>query len=236
MSKVKRNNPKIFSQFTSKRRNLPALGAATILSLTGLSWLGLEIIAPQVAQAYVARVDVNLNRQPGEAYQTMLARGLAVARAAVQRSFDRDILITEVKVTISGENKGAIAPIMMVEVSRQEWNRQPDARFWVSYMPNAEALLNFETAIDTEDNPGGSAPTPTPRNGNLPIPQGAPPTEGVPQTGETLNSPPTRIPRRPGEPPVPTPGSNTGASEPVSTPTRTSESDVENEDRSPANN
>ncbi len=181
MSKVKVNNTKAFSQFTSKSRSFPALGAATIVGMTGISWLSLETITPQVAQAYVARVDVNLNRQPGETYQTMLARGLAVARAAVQRSFDKDILITEVKVTISGENKGAIAPIMMVEVTRQEWNKQPDAQFWVSYMPNAEALLNFETAIDTEDTTGGSAPTPAPRNGgNLPVPQGVPPT------GETL--------------------------------------------------
>ena len=232
MSKVKINYTKIFSQFISKVRNVPALGAATIFGLTGISWLSLEIMAPQFAQAYVARVGVNINRQPGETYKTMLVRGLAVARAAVQRSFDRDILITEVQVTISGENKGAIAPILMVEVSRQEWNNQPDAQFWVSYMPNAEALLNFETAIDTEETTGGaSAPSAPPRNGNVPPP---PPTRNVPTTGETLTPPPTRVPRQAGEPPVTTPGSG-NVNTPEPTPTRTSESDAENEDLSPTN-
>ena len=229
MSRVQVNNKKFLSQLFSKLNIFSGIGTATIIGVTGINWLTLETITPQVAQAYVANVNVNLSRQLGETYETLLVRGLAVARAAVQRSFDKDILITEVKVTISGENKGAIAPIMIVEVSRQEWNKIPEAKSWVSYIPNADILLGFENATATEEDPQGSPLNSQPPNlGNPPpIPQGIPPTE------ENLNAPPPNIPRRLGEPPVFIPGSNintpetltTPTSEENSTPTTTSESE-----------
>ncbi len=229
MSRVQANNQKFLSQLFSKLNIFSGIGTATIIGFTGINWLTLEAIRPQIAQAYVANINVNLSRQFGETYETLLVRGLAVARAAVQRSFDQDILITEVKVTISGENKGAIAPIMIVEVSRQEWNKIPEAKSWVSYIPNADILLGFENATGTEEAPQGSPPSTQPPNlGNPPpIPQGIPPTE------ETLNAPPPNIPRRLGEPPVFIPGSSvntpetvtTPASEGNSTPTATSESE-----------
>ncbi|WP_224411028.1 hypothetical protein [Oscillatoria salina] len=125
---------------------------ATVLGLTGVSWIGIEAIAPQVAQAYTARLDVELNRQEGETYQTMLRRAEAVARAAAQRAFDSDILVNDVAVTILGENEGAIAPILRLDVSRQSWRRQPDPQVWATYFPNVESLLDFESVAVNEEN------------------------------------------------------------------------------------
>lgn len=240
MSQVQVNNQKFFSLLFSKLNIFSGIGVATVIGVTGINWLTLEAIRPQIAQAYVANINVNLNRQFGETYDTLLVRGLAVARAAVQRSFDEDILITEVKVTISGENKGAIVPIMIVEVSRQEWNKIPEAESWVSYIPNADILLGFENATDTENAPQGLPPSSPPSNlGNPPpIPQGIPPTE------EALNTPPPNVPRRLGEPPVFIPGSSVNTPEPITTPTSEEDStletteanDTENEAFSPEEN
>src|SRR4028119_1780266 len=90
------------------QKQLASLSLLTVLSLTGISWLLGVAVAPESAQAYTSAVNVSLSRQPGESYQSFVRRAEAVARAAAQRSFDRDILVTEVAVTIKGENDGGI--------------------------------------------------------------------------------------------------------------------------------
>ncbi|MBD1919796.1 hypothetical protein H6F77_01505 [Microcoleus sp. FACHB-831] len=130
-----------------------------VLGLGGVSWVIESAIAPNIATAYTARSNVAINRQPGESYETMLRRAEAIARAAAQRSFDRDILVTDVAVTVLAQNQeGAIAPIMALQVSRQAWRSRPDPQSWAKYFPNAKSLLKFEETIAS---PGGQPATPT---------------------------------------------------------------------------
>ncbi len=141
------------------------ISIVTVLGLASVSWLTIAAIAPQTAQAYTARTEVSLTRQSDESYENLLRRAEAVARATAQRSFDGDILVTEVSVTISGQNGAAIAPILLLEVSRSNWKRRPDSQFWATYFPNTEFLLGFmelETEVDTP--PETSVDTPPERS------------------------------------------------------------------------
>ena len=178
---------------------LAPLSLLTVLSFTGISWLSLSALAPQVADAYTARVNVALNREPRESYRSFLRRAEAVARAAAQRSFDRDILVTDVAVTIVGENNGAIAPILALEVSRQAWRRRPDPQRWATYFPNTQSLLGFGSTTEETD-ATQATPTPNPTatpSGNtpgrvielpggvrlIPNPGGTPQQNGAPNQG-----------------------------------------------------
>lgn len=107
-------------------------------------WLATEAIAPQIVQAYTDRVDLAIDSLPEETYETILRRAEMVARAAAQRSFDQDILVTEVYVIVSAQNQGMIAPILALEVSRQEWKKRPDPQRWATYFKTARSLLLFE--------------------------------------------------------------------------------------------
>jgi len=107
-------------------------------------WLTTEAIAPQIAQAYTARVDLLIDSLPEESYETLLRRAEAAARATTQRSFDQDILVTEVSVIISAQNQGAIAPILSLEVSRPQWRKRPDPQIWTIYFQTARYLLLFD--------------------------------------------------------------------------------------------
>ncbi|MEB3181003.1 MAG: hypothetical protein VKL59_18515, partial [Nostocaceae cyanobacterium] len=120
------------------------LGA--LLGLTGSwgLWIVSEAIAPQIVQAYTARVDLTLDRRPEEAYDTFLRRAEAAARAAAQRSFDKDILITDVSVIISGQNRGAVAPVLSLEVTRPQWRNRPDPQRWATYYKTARRLLRWQ--------------------------------------------------------------------------------------------
>lgn len=112
-------------------------GGITAIALTAV------LSAPHVAQAYTARVTLFVTRDQDESYETFLRRSEAIARAGVQRSFDADVLTSEVVLTIVGENQGLAIPVMEVNVTRSEWEYRPDPQYWARYYNNASTLLDL---------------------------------------------------------------------------------------------
>lgn len=123
----------------SWRRGCLQLALALTLSL-GLAGVPLAV-APPAAEAYTSRLNLFLVRDQNESFDTFLRRSEIIARAGVQRSFDSDLLMTDVIVTIIGESQGLSMPVLAVAVSRSDWQRQPDVLAWVQYYPAARALL-----------------------------------------------------------------------------------------------
>jgi len=121
-----------------------------------------DAIAPKIAQAYTSRVNVILERQPNESYDTLVRRAEAVARAAAQRSFDNDILATEAEIIITGQHIGLSAPILTLTVSRENWRSRPDARRWSTYYPNSKQLLRIDDpSVAATPAQGRQRPEPT---------------------------------------------------------------------------
>ncbi|PSN11299.1 hypothetical protein C7293_24795 [filamentous cyanobacterium CCT1] len=104
------------------------------------------LVAPPAAQAYTSRVNVFLVREQGESFDTLVRRSEIVARAAVQRSFDADPLMTDVIVTIIGDNQGVAVPILAVPVSRREWQLRPDVTQWANYFEAARYLVDNQSS------------------------------------------------------------------------------------------
>lgn len=146
--------------FQSVARLMSSLGnkiglAQTLLILgTGIPlWAVTEVVIPPIAKAYTARVDLAIDTLVEENYNTILRRAEAVARAAVQRNFDKDILITDVSVIVSVQHQGAIAPILELDVSRSRWRNNPDPQRWAKYFKAAKALLYFKNNLSTAESP-----------------------------------------------------------------------------------
>ncbi|MFM2433140.1 MAG: hypothetical protein RLZZ511_4354, partial [Cyanobacteriota bacterium] len=162
-----------------------------LLLVTGGAWVGQLAIQPPIAQAYKNRTDVRLARLKDETYQSMIRRAEIVARAAAQRSFDRDILMSEVSIMVIGEYQGAEAPLLMLEVSRQNWRQRPDTRRWATYYRTAKQLLKLPSAPDParpNAAPGQSAPF---------VPEVAPVEQPIaaPQTVPGVSEPTGAAPR-----------------------------------------
>ncbi len=181
--------------------------------------------AAGIAQDHTKRVDLSLERQPNETYETLLLRAEAAAREAAQTSFDQDIGVTDVSVIIVAQNQGAIAPVLSLEVNRAQWLSRPDVQRWITYFVSARALLQFEdVASTTPDQPETANPLTKPRqlrNGttNRSEPANSYTTPGQPTNGTagqtgTANSSPT-----PGQPTNGTAG-QTGTAEPIPTPSQ----------------
>lgn len=133
------------------------------LALGGAVGVVQSAIAPLVAQAYTARVDLTLDTGKEETYEVLLNRAENVARAAVQRSFDADLLATDVIVIVVGDRGGIVAPIMDVRVSRAEWRSRPDVAYWGEYYLDSRSLLGFEgfstPASETATSSGEGSPS-----------------------------------------------------------------------------
>ena len=142
--------------------------AILMLGIAVPVWVATEVGAPQLVRAYTATGDIVIDRLSEETYQNMLTRAEVAARAAAQRTFDQDILITEVSVIVSGQNYGAIAPILELRVSRQQWRNRPDPKVWAKYFKTARSLLQFDSSVTQQPVPQPEpAPTPaSPRNPN----------------------------------------------------------------------
>lgn len=176
----------------------------TILLLTAAPlWVVTETIAPQIVRAYTVRVDLAVDRLPGDNFETLMRKAEAAARAATQRAFDQDILVTDVSVMVSVQNYGAIAPVLELAVSRTQWRNRPDAQRWATYFRASRELLYFgekSTNNPATDNTQPAQSSPTPET-SAPQPDIANP--------EAPSSQPNNTPAQPSENPqvipVPTP-------------------------------
>jgi hypothetical protein len=222
-------------QLPKKLRADRAFGRMTaaglsLLLLTGGMWVSQTVLQPPIAQAYKSRVDVKLDRLKDETYKSLIRRAEIVARAAAQRSFDRDILMSEVSIMVIAEYQGAEAPLFLLEVSRDNWRQRPDTRRWATYYRSARRLLKLPTAGDPVRPNGGGAqpidqPIPNVEPVNVPI---TPPQTETPQPiagPQALPTPAVGTPPKPGVPakpgvPVPVPpAAPTPTASPQVTPT-----------------
>ncbi|MEL6602260.1 MAG: hypothetical protein AAFP20_03415 [Cyanobacteria bacterium J06614_10] len=122
------------------QRPLLSAGLAALIGGTGV-WLTEALIAPQASQAYTSRLDLFIARESGETYETLLRRAEMAARAGAQRSFDQDLLTTNVSVNVVVESSGITVPILSLRVDRDQWRARPETYYWATYYRTAETLL-----------------------------------------------------------------------------------------------
>jgi hypothetical protein len=103
----------------------------------------LPLMQHPMAQASMARQELRVERLKDEPYPAFIERSELIARAAIQRAFDRDLLTSTLVVYIIGLHQGAEAPVMSVEVTRSQWQQRPTPRRWATYYRMAQTLLGF---------------------------------------------------------------------------------------------
>ncbi|MGB3138507.1 MAG: hypothetical protein WBG38_03715 [Nodosilinea sp.] len=133
----------IFQGGRDRQPELAVLGARLALAVViGFGSVAIPIlVSAPAAQAYTSRVNLFLVREQGESFDTLVQRSEIIARAAVQRSFDADVLMTDVIVTVIGDNQGIAVPILTVPVSRSEWQLRPDVTQWAKYFEASRNLI-----------------------------------------------------------------------------------------------
>jgi len=187
-------------------------GLAVVLGLAG-GGLVEHAIVPSAVQAYTGTVNVTIDVQPSEAYDTLVRRAEAIARAATQRSFDRDILMTDVAIVVIAQSATSTVPVLSLTTTRSQWRGQPDARRWATYYSTAKALLGMNTAPSgagtavqpriTTATPAATSTAPQPRSTPAATPTTPTAARGGATTGRSQTPTPTRSPILPQRIPTP---------------------------------
>ncbi|PZO44088.1 MAG: hypothetical protein DCF19_02445 [Pseudanabaena frigida] len=91
-------------------------------------------------------VDIRLLVNQDEGFTVMTRKAEILARSAAQRTFDREVLVSDVsvKVTAQNQNQDQAAIILQLIVSRSDWASRPDPKIWATYFPMAKDLIGIK--------------------------------------------------------------------------------------------
>jgi len=105
---------------------------------------------PNKVTAASDRVE-SIDRQPEETYENLIKRAEETAQALAEQEFQQPG-INAVSVMVLGQNRGEIAPILALTVSRQQWSNEAQAQRWATYFTSARSLLGFDNPNNTTAN------------------------------------------------------------------------------------
>jgi len=160
-----------------------------VLASIGILTLGLisnrAIAAPR---QYVSTVNVTSSQQP---YDSLLRQAEAQAQQIIRSAFAQNPGLTEASVTVLGRRNYQEIPLLVVTVSRADWQRSPNVRTWANYAGySAKVLLGYVEPTQPT-NPGASAPVSgTPNANTRPTAVFVNPAAPAGQTGSTAPTAP----------------------------------------------
>lgn len=163
----------------------------------GLMTLIGSILTCKVAWSIPAEVNLSIKRQQAENYEQFLQRAQNLASNTLQQRFRQGI--QEMRVVVMGENKGAIAPILTVQVNRDNWNTEPSVKRWQNVFPYSKELLGFEQPPIRTTRVSETATPPPPPNERTDAPDKKPtpqPMISLPEPTQNNDTPPIPLPNQ----------------------------------------
>jgi hypothetical protein len=117
------------------RSQIPIFSTSLITAFV----LGLGSMSP--AQAATRRFSQQVNG--GTSFEQMIQQAEAITQETANQAFS-DPNTTDIVVNIAGEQQGQVAPILLLNVTRANWQRQQSISVWATYPGGAKRLLGFE--------------------------------------------------------------------------------------------
>ena len=130
-------------------------------------------------------------------YNMLVQNAENLAQNRINQEFDNNPEITEISLTILGERRSQIVPVLRSTVSRREWENNPNIDNFTRYFADAKLLLKFEDESDISEgqpqlpNPSPQIPAPPP-----PLPNSQPKAP-QPQNKSPRQRPSSTSPRFP---------------------------------------
>ena len=152
------------------------------------------IIAVDVVLAQ-STVNLPITVKRGESYEGLLTRASQLAEKTIISRFNQQQGINKIDLLITAEKSGAIAPLLSVKVSRQDWFGNPNIQRWANVFPFGKALLGFSSpapVVTPKSPPAAVNPSPSP----APSPTATTPPPALPFEDEPNNAPQIPIPKQ----------------------------------------
>ena len=168
--------------------------------LTTILIFSLLLADLSIARAETKKTDFTIDSSGVSSYRSLMQQAEDRAKRAIATEFADNPELTEITVTILAERLNRIVPLLLVKVSRSQWEEEPEMEKWTRYFITSEVLLGFR---DTqEENPTLSAPPPRQTRPNNPRPSQP---QTTPDNSEQTTPPPQSSPSSPTNTPSPSP-------------------------------
>ena len=95
------------------------------------------------AAAERREVDIRMQVNQAEGFAVMTRKAEILARSAAQRTFDREVIVSDVSVKVTAQTQEQAAIILQLIVSRSEWASRPDPKVWATYFPMVKTLIGI---------------------------------------------------------------------------------------------
>jgi hypothetical protein len=153
------------------------------------------IIAVDVVFAQ-STINLPITVKQGESYEGLLTRASQLAQTTIINRFNQTNSLNKIDLLITAEKSGAIAPLLSVKVSRQDWFGNPNIQRWTNVFPFGKDLLGFSSpqpVATPQNSPAAVNPTPSPS----PSPTATnPPPPALPFEDEPNNTPQLPVPNQ----------------------------------------
>ncbi len=186
-------NPKILS-----------FGFLTSLTVISTGWLSLGLLNQPKVIAQIPQIPLTLSREANETYLSFVQRATNLVTTRLGNNFSQNSSLNQVRIVVIGENNGNVAPVLSVNMSRQQWLNNPNPEPLINYFPDSQFLLGFDTPAPATPQ---KSPTPTPSPVSQPNPTSSP-TATPPAIAPPINNQsPSQNPAPPNEENSPPKGS-----------------------------
>ncbi|MEM1171551.1 MAG: hypothetical protein AAGJ08_21330 [Cyanobacteria bacterium P01_H01_bin.35] len=156
---------------------------STILILASLFITNLSALAS------TKKTSLSIESNNNNSYKSLVEQAENLAQKTINQEFANNPEITEITITILGERRSQIVPVIRSTVSRAEWKNNPKIDDFTRYFADAKFLLKFEDNTDTSDKP-----TPVPSSSpQVPAPP-PPSTDSQPNIPQPRNTSPRQRP------------------------------------------
>ena len=181
--------PKLFS-----------LSGLVSLSLGCGGWFTVVTVAlvdSPVAIAQISQIPLTLSREPDETYPSFVQRATNLVATRLKNDFTKNSSLNQLRLVVIGQNNGNIAPVLSVNMSRQQWRSNPNPQPLINYFPDSELLLGFDAPVPAT----ATTSTPAPMS---PAAETRSPTQSPPANASPSNNPPLPAITQPPEVETPT--------------------------------
>lgn len=111
---------------------------------TLITTLVVSLVAVLPANASRKEVDLRLPTREGENFDVLVRRAETLARVTAQNTFDQEILVSDLSIKITAQDRNQAAILLQLNVSRSDWGTRPDPRVWSRYFPATQMLLDLK--------------------------------------------------------------------------------------------
>ena len=121
----------------------------------GLVSLLTLMIAGVISRSAIANQPLNVTIEADQInnYGRLMEQVVSQANDAIANAFATNSNVEPIDLTVLINRNGQVLPVMVAEISRDQWQQQPDVQSWARYSTSVRVLLGYAQPTRTAARP-----------------------------------------------------------------------------------